>query len=106
MPREYARAMWLMLQEEQPGDYVIASGETHSVREFLESAFGLLDLDPYEHVTIDPDLIRPAEIDFLMGDCSKATTALGWTYDLPFEDLVKEMVDADLELGLPVRRGS
>ena len=95
--REYQRAMWLMLQQDQPGDYVISSGETHSVREFLELAFALLDLDPYKYLTIDPDLIRPAEVDMLAGDSSKARRELGWTYNLAFADLVKEMVFADLE---------
>ena len=76
---------------------MISSGETHSVREFLELAFALLDLDPYEYLTIDPDLIRPADVDMLAGDSSKARRELGWTYNLAFADLVKEMVFADLE---------
>ena len=95
--REYARAMWSMLQPDTPDDYVVATGETHSVREFLEEAFGHADLDYREFVIQDPQLYRPAEVNLLQGDASKAAERLGWTYSLSFSDLVKEMVDADLE---------
>ena len=95
--RDYVKAMWLMLQQEVPDDYVIASGETHSVREFLEIAFKALDLDYRNHITQDEQLFRPAEVNLLLGDCRKANTRLGWHYEQSFESLVKEMVAADLE---------
>ena len=94
--REYVKAMWMMLQQDAPDDYVIATGETHSVREFCEIAFSHVGLDYREHVQIDPRFLRPAEVDLLIGDCTKARDKLNWTYDICFEDLVKEMVDADL----------
>ena len=94
--REYVKAMWIMLQQDAPDDYVIATGETHSVREFCEIAFSHVGLDYREHVQIDPRFLRPAEVDLLIGDCTKAKNKLNWTYDIDFEDLVKEMVDADL----------
>jgi len=95
--REYVRAVWLMLQQEEPDDYVIATGETHSVREFLDTAFSYLGLDYKEHVIIDPKFYRPAEINLLLGDCSKARARLGWTYSRSFTSLVHEMVEADLK---------
>jgi GDPmannose 4,6-dehydratase len=95
--REYVKAMWKMVQQEKPGDYVISSGETHSVREFLETAFGLLDLDPYRYLKIDQHLMRPSD-DTLVGDCTKAKEQLQWSYNLSFEDLVREMVASDLEM--------
>ena len=94
--REYVKAMWIMLQQDAPDDYVIATGETHSVREFCEIAFSHVGLDYREYVQIDPRFLRPAEVDLLVGDCTKAKDKLNWTYDIGFEDLVKEMVDADL----------
>jgi GDPmannose 4,6-dehydratase len=94
--KEYVRAMWLMLQHDRPGDYIIASGETHTVREFCEIAFGHLDLDYQQYVVVDPRFFRPAEIHALKGDSSKAREMLDWTYTYTFEELVKEMVDADL----------
>ena len=94
--REYVKAMWIMLQQDAPDDYVIATGKTHSVREFCEIAFSHVGLDYREHVQIDPRFLRPAEVDLLIGDCTKAKDKLNWTYDICFEDLVKEMVDADL----------
>ena len=94
--REYVKAMWIMLQQDAPDDYVIATGKTHSVREFCEIAFSHVSLDYREHVQIDPRFLRPAEVDLLIGDCTKAKDKLNWTYDIGFEDLVKEMVDADL----------
>ena len=86
-----------MLQQERPDDYVIATGETHSVREFLDEAFGYLDLDWNKHVEIDPRYFRPTEVDLLLGDASKAKTLLGWKPKVRFKELVKLMVDADLE---------
>ncbi|HXZ81548.1 MAG TPA: GDP-mannose 4,6-dehydratase [Terriglobales bacterium] len=94
---DYVRAMWLMLQQDEPGDYVIATGRTHSVRELLEIAFAHVGLDYREHVEIDPALLRPAEVHHLKGDCSKARAAFGWEPKLTFEQLVQMMVDSDLE---------
>lgn len=96
--RDYVRAMWLMLQAEEPNDYVIATGETHSVREFLEQAFTYLDLDWKEYVDIDPRYYRPAEVDILLGDASKARKLLGWQPEVNFQELVRLMVDYDLLL--------
>jgi GDPmannose 4,6-dehydratase len=93
--REYVEAMWLMLQQPEPDDYVVATGETHSVREFVETAFLRAGLDYRDYVTTDPDLFRPAEVNILLGDCSKAKKKLGWTATIGFRDLVWEMVDAD-----------
>jgi len=95
---DYVRAMWLMLQQDTPDDYVIASGSTHSIRELCEVAFGYLDLDWREYVVQDPRFYRPAEVDLLVGDASKARRVLGWEPQVSFEDLVKMMVDADLAL--------
>ena len=95
---DYVEAMWLMLQEEQPDDYVIATGESHSVRDFLDLAFGRLDLDWKKYVEIDPRYFRPAEVDVLQGDATKARTRLGWKARVSFQDLVARMVDHDLEL--------
>lgn len=95
---DYVEAMWLMLQAKEPDDYVIATGETHSVREFLEKTFGLLDLDYREYVVHDPRYDRPAEVDLLLGDATKARNALGWQPKVSFEELVKLMVDADMLL--------
>jgi GDPmannose 4,6-dehydratase len=95
--QDYVRAMWLMLQQSQPDDYVIATGETHSVRELVEVAFGHAGLDWNKHVVQDPALIRPAEVDVLVGDASKARRVLGWKPEISFEQLIHQMVDADLE---------
>jgi len=95
---EYVKAMWLMLQQETPDDYVIASGETHSVKEFIEETFNLLGLDWQKHVEIDSRYFRPTEVDRLVGDFSKAKKALGWKPQVGFKDLVRIMVEADLEL--------
>jgi GDPmannose 4,6-dehydratase len=95
--REYVRAMWLMLQQDEPDDYVIATGETHSVREFLELAFSHVGLDYRDHVTVDPQLYRKAEVNQLVGDSSKARERLGWTYSWPLSSLVRDMVNTDLE---------
>ena len=94
---DYVRAMWLMLQHEQPDDYVIATGRTHTVREFCRLAFGTLGLDYEEHVVEDPRFVRPAEVDLLIGDASKARRILGWVPEVTFEDLVTRMVEADVE---------
>jgi GDPmannose 4,6-dehydratase len=94
---DYVEAMWRMLQQERADDYVIATGETHSVREFLEEAFSYQGLDWNEHVVVDPRYFRPAEVDVLLGDPSKAKAALGWTPKVGFQQLVRLMVDADLE---------
>lgn len=95
---DYVRAMWLMLQQDTPEDYVVATGETHSVREFCEVAFGHVGLDYQNHVVIDEAFYRPAEVDLLVGDPAKAAKQLGWTPSVGFEDLVTMMVDADLDL--------
>jgi GDPmannose 4,6-dehydratase len=89
--------MWLMLQQDRADDYVIATGESHSVRELVEVAFGHAGLDWEKYVKLDPRFLRPAEVDHLIGDASKAQTSLGWKTDVTFEALVKMMVDADLE---------
>lgn len=93
---DYVRAMWMMLQQDTPSDYVVATGETHSVREFLEIAFSHVGLDYTDYVVIDPAFIRPAEVDLLLGDATKARTTLGWKPEVSFRDLVTMMVDADL----------
>lgn len=95
--KDYIEAMWLMLQQDSPDDYVIATGETHSVREFLEETFNYLDLDWRDHVEIDPKYFRPTEVDSLAGDSSKAHKKLGWKPEVRFKELVKLMVDADLK---------
>jgi GDPmannose 4,6-dehydratase len=93
---DYVRAMWLMLQQDAPEDYVIATGETHSVQEFVEEAFGYQDLDWQDYVVQDPKFYRPAEVDLLVGDASKAGRELGWEPTVDFRGLVRLMVDADL----------
>jgi GDPmannose 4,6-dehydratase len=94
---DYVDAMWRMLQQEEPDDYVVATGEPHSVREFYEAAFAHAGLDPARHVKTDPEFMRPAEVDHLVGDASKAKGALGWEPRHSFRELVEMMVDADLE---------
>jgi GDPmannose 4,6-dehydratase len=96
--REYVDAMWRMLQQDQPDDYVIATGETHTVREFVETAFSLAGLDYRDYVKPDPDLFRPAEVNVLLGDASYARQKLGWSHRIAFEALVREMVEADCRL--------
>ncbi|MBU4556716.1 MAG: GDP-mannose 4,6-dehydratase, partial [Actinobacteria bacterium] len=93
---DYVEAMWLMLQQEEPGDYVVATGETHSVREFCEVAFSRAGLDYEKHVVIDPRFVRPAEVELLLGDPSKAKAELGWEPKMNFRELVETMTDADL----------
>ena len=95
---DYVEAMWLMLQLDEPDDYVVATGEAHSVREFLDEAFGYLRLDWKTHVEIDPRYFRPTEVDLLRGDCSKARRELGWAPKVTFKTLVRLMVDADLAI--------
>lgn len=94
---DYVRAMWLMLQQEAPDDYVVATGETHSVQEFVEETFTYLDLDWRQYVVQDPKFYRPAEVDLLVGDPSKAGRVLKWEPDVDFRGLVRLMVDADLQ---------
>jgi GDPmannose 4,6-dehydratase len=99
---EYVEVMWLMLQQEQPDDFVIGTGEAHTVQELLEEAFGYVNLDWEKFVRIDPRYFRPTEVDYLLADISRARKSLGWEPRLRFRDLVRIMVDADLELlGLP-----
>src|SRR5689334_7039747 len=95
---DYVEAMWLMLQQDEPDDYVIATGEPHSVRELVDISFQHVGLEPDEYVKLDPRFLRPAEVDHLIGDYSKAREKLGWEPRTTFEELVKLMVDADLEL--------
>ena len=102
---DYVEAMWRMLQQPDPDDYVVGTGETHSVREFAEVAFGHVGLDWRDYVRVDPTLVRPAEVDQLLADATKARTRLGWTPKVGFRDLVTMMVDADLE-SLARRAGS
>jgi GDPmannose 4,6-dehydratase len=94
---DYVRAMWLMLQQPQPEDYVIATGLSHSVRELVTIAFAHVGLDWQKHVRVDPALLRPAEVDHLLGDASKARTELGWTPSVTFKQLIEMMVDADVQ---------
>src|SRR5256886_2104009 len=94
--QDFVEAMWLMLQQDEPDDYVIATGETHSVRDLLDEAFGYLDLDWQPHIEVDPRYYRPAEVDILIGDASKARRQLGWEPKINFQQLVRMMVDADL----------
>jgi GDPmannose 4,6-dehydratase len=96
--KDYVEAMWLMLQANEPDDYVIATGETHSVREFLDETFGYLDLDWKASIETDPRYYRPAEVDLLLGDASKARKLLGWEPKVAFKQLVRLMVDHDLAL--------
>jgi len=93
---DYVEAMWRMLQQPAPDDYVIATGETHSVQELCEIAFARVGLDWEKHVVVDPTLVRPAEVDLLQGDASKAKRVLGWQPKVSFRQLVEMMVDADM----------
>jgi GDPmannose 4,6-dehydratase len=94
---DYVEAMWLMLQQDEPEDFVIATGEPHSVQEYVDAAFAHVDLDPGRHVVVDPEFLRPAEVDHLVGDASKAREKLGWEPRVSFRELVAMMVDADVE---------
>ncbi|HEX3745610.1 MAG TPA: GDP-mannose 4,6-dehydratase [Bryobacteraceae bacterium] len=103
---DYVTAMWMMLQQEQPDDYVVAMGETHSVREFAELAFGCAGLDYRDHVVVDPQFYRPAEVELLLGDATKARKELGWSPGTEFKTLVREMVESDCAtegIELPLR---
>jgi GDPmannose 4,6-dehydratase len=105
--KDYVRAMWLMLQQDAPDDYVVATGETHAIREFLDISFGYVNLDWHDYVEFDARYLRPAEVDILIGDPAKAKQHLGWEPSVTFEELVKLMVDADLAaLGLPSPEGA
>jgi len=95
---DYVEAMWLMLQQDEPDDYVIATGETHSVREFTERVFGKLDLDSERHVATDPRYFRPTEVDVLLGDATKAQKALNWQPKVNFDQLIDMMIAADMEI--------
>jgi GDPmannose 4,6-dehydratase len=102
---DYVRAMWLMLQQDRPDDYVIATGQTHTVRDLVEEAFGCAGLDWRKYVVQDPALVRPAEVDLLIGDAGKARKQLGWEPTVDFRGLIRRMVDADLERLRSSRRG-
>jgi GDPmannose 4,6-dehydratase len=94
---DYVRAMWLMLQQDEPADYVVATGQEHSVREFVELSFAHAGLEPDDHIRLDERFLRPAEVDHLVGDFSKAREQLGWEPEVSFQELVELMVDADVE---------
>lgn len=96
--KDYVEGMWLMLQQDNPDDYVLATGETHTIREFCEEAFGYVGLDYKDYVEVDPRYFRPSEVDLLIGDPSKAKKVLNWEPKVKFRELVKIMMDADLEL--------
>jgi len=96
--RDYVKAMHMMVEHDEPLDLVVGTGESHSIREFLDAAFGIVDLDWNEYVEIDPRFYRPAEVDFLCADISKLTSILGWVPETSFDDLVREMVEEDLKL--------
>jgi GDPmannose 4,6-dehydratase len=102
--KEYVEAMWLMLQRDEPDDYVIATGESHAVHEFLGEAFNYVGLDWHELVEIDPKYYRPAEVDLLLGDASKAKSKLGWEPKTKFKDLVQIMMDSDIALAAQEKR--
>lgn len=101
---EYVETMWLMLHQNEPDDFVVATGETHTVREFVEEAFSLVDLDYKKFVEVDPKYLRPAEVDLLVGDATKANKVLGWKPRVTFKELVKIMVESDLELAKREKR--
>jgi GDPmannose 4,6-dehydratase len=101
--RDYVRAMWLMLQQDEPDDYVIATGEQHSVREFAEVAFSHLSLNYQDYVVVDPQLLRPADVETLLGNSALAKQCLQWSHRASFSELVREMVEADLRFFSQVR---
>ncbi|NLT05438.1 MAG: GDP-mannose 4,6-dehydratase [Solirubrobacterales bacterium] len=106
---DYVEAMWLMLQQDEPDDYVVATGKSHSVRQLVDIAFAHVGLDPADYVRTDPSLLRPAEVEHLIGDSTKAREKLGWQPRVSFEELVRMMVDSDLELltrGTATRQGA
>ncbi len=94
---DFVKAMWLMLQQDDPQDFVIATGQSHSVKEFLEEAFSYADLDWKEYVEIDPRYFRPTEVELLLGDAGRAQKILGWEPEVGFKELVRLMVDADIK---------
>jgi GDPmannose 4,6-dehydratase len=94
---DYVKAMWLMLQRDEPDDYVISTGLTHSVKDLLQVAFDYVNLNWKDYVIVDPKFVRPAEVELLLGDSTKALKKLGWTPETSFEELIKMMIDADLE---------
>ena len=96
--KDYVRAMWLVLQQDEADDYVVCSGETNSVKDFAELAFAVLDLNYQDYVVIDDEFFRPAEVNVLLGDASKAKSELGWEAQYSFEQLVEEMVKSDYDL--------
>ena len=98
--------MWMMLQQPEPDDYVLATGKTHSVRDLLEAAFAAVGMDFRDYVVVDPKLIRPAEVDCLCGDATKARIRLGWEPEVSFEELISMMVEADLEVVRKAANGS
>jgi GDPmannose 4,6-dehydratase len=102
---DYVKAMWLMLQQKEPEDFVIGTGQTRSVRDFLETAFSYVGLNYHDHLVIDDQLYRPSEVNVLQGDASKAHRKIKWHPAISFEDLVKEMVDSDLEWHTTYRKG-
>jgi GDPmannose 4,6-dehydratase len=105
--RDYVEAMWLMLQQNEPDDYVIATGEAHSVRDLVDTAFDQVGIDPANHVRIDPRFLRPAEVEHLVGDASKAREQLGWQPRTGFDEMIRLMVDSDLEMlarGVPQKQ--
>jgi GDPmannose 4,6-dehydratase len=102
---DYVEAMWLMLQQDKPDDYVVATGETHSIKELLEVAFGHVNLDWKDFVDHDPRQVRPSEVDLRLGDPSKARKELGWVPKVTFKQLISMMVDSDLELAKREARG-
>jgi GDPmannose 4,6-dehydratase len=95
---DYVEAMWLILQQDKPDDFVIATGESHSVREFVEEVFGYLNMDWHKYVEVDPMYFRPAEVDMLQGDATKAAKVLGWKPKVAFRELAKMMTDADMKI--------
>ncbi|MFM7922157.1 MAG: GDP-mannose 4,6-dehydratase, partial [Planctomycetaceae bacterium] len=96
--KDYVEGMWRMLQHSEPDDFVLATGRTQTVQEFADIVFSMLDLDPKQYIEIDPRYFRPAEVDLLLGDCSKAKEKLGWTASTSLEELARLMVDNDLAL--------
>ena len=104
--QDYVEAMWLMMQHDEPDDFVVATGETHSIREFLDEAFGHVELDWQDFVETDPRYLRPAEVDLLLGDASKAKAKLGWSPQITFRELTRLMVEHDLDLAKRERHGA
>lgn len=103
--KDFVEGMWLMLQQDRPDDYVLATGETHTIREFCEEAFGQVGLDYGDYVVVDPKYFRPSEVDLLIGDPSKAKRVLNWEPKVKFKELVRIMMDADMELAEKEAKG-